>query len=420
MKPVRFIHCADLHIDTPFKGISEKHPELKELLHQSTYQSFNNIVDLSIKERVDCIVIAGDIYDSEDKSLQAQLRFRNNLNRLSEAGIPTFIAYGNHDPLNGWSATLKWPKDVFVFPGDRVESFSLTKNAETIALVYGISFAKQDVTENLALRFPRVEKRLPTTGVLHTNIGTNTGHKNYAPCSIEDLSKSGIDYWALGHIHKHSILSSSKPAVVYSGCSQGTNPSEIGPRGCCLVTLESGNDPVVVFVATDTVRYKSDSLDISNCQDVDEVISSIANKCQKIANDMEIRHSIVRLALTGRTDLHKELLRGNRISEIKEEVRAYFTGNHPWIWLEKLILSTAGTYNLDSLRQANAFIADIISIFDELESAKSQNLAELREVLKPLFTKWQGSDYLKELTDEELLELANEARGQMLDELITD
>jgi hypothetical protein len=153
MKPLRFIHCADLHLGTPFKGISELNPDLGGLLYQSTYLSFDNIVTLAIKENVDCVLIAGDVCDSEDKSLQAQLRFRKGLSRLSDAGIHTLIAYGNHDPLNGWSATLKWPEGVFAFPGDKVECIPLQEHDETIAMVYGISFAKRDIKENLSLRF---------------------------------------------------------------------------------------------------------------------------------------------------------------------------------------------------------------------------------------------------------------------------
>lgn len=424
MKPVRFIHCADLHIDTPFKGISEVHPDLQEVLYQSTFQSFNNIVNLAIEEKVDCVVIAGDIYDSEDKSVPAQLKFRNGLNRLSDAGIFTYIAYGNHDPLSGWSATLKWPPHVFVFPGDKVEHYPLEKNGETIALVYGISFAKRDVTDNLALKFPRAEKNLPTIGVLHTNIGSSTGHANYAPCSVEDLSKTGIDYWALGHVHRHSILSSSNPAVVYSGCTQGTNPSEVGFKGCCLVTLESTGKPNVCFIATDTVRYSVDSLDVSNCQNFDDAIDAITGKCQAISEQSSGRHSIIRLVLTGRTYLHRDLQKGNSISGIAEDVRGQFSGSDPWIWLEKLMLGTAGSYDIDQLRQGNNLIADIISIFDELENVDSQSRQELLETFQPLFSKWQGNGHLDGLREEllagELLQLANQARSQMLDKLITD
>jgi len=111
MKSIKFIHCGDLHIDSPFKGISEIDPVLHDLLYRSTYESFNNIINLAIKEKVDCVLIAGDIYDSADKSLQAQLKFLEGLQRLSDDGIPSFVVHGNHDPLESWSATLEWPPD---------------------------------------------------------------------------------------------------------------------------------------------------------------------------------------------------------------------------------------------------------------------------------------------------------------------
>ena len=418
MKPVRFIHCADLHIDSPFKGISEIHPDLGESLYQSPYQSFNNIVDLAIREKVDCVLISGDIYDSADKSLRAQLKFRDGLNRLSNKGISTFIVCGNHDPLNGWSATLEWPEDVFMLSGDGVECVPLQKNGEVIAQIYGISFAKRDIYENLALKFPRVDENVPCIGLLHTNIGTNTGHIPYSPCTIEDLSTRGMDYWALGHIHVHTILKTSNPAIVYSGCSQSRHPGEIGEKGCCLVTLESGTAPDIQFIPTDIIRHKSDVIDIANCITIDDVISSIEKKCEEIVTNMGERHAIIRLSLIGRTDLHTELHKGNIVGDILERVREDFEGRTPWIWLEKLILTTAGTYDLETLRRGNDFIADIISIYDELEDAESESWQEIQGTLAILFSNWQGKNYIEELSKEELLELAREARGLTLDKLI--
>jgi len=418
MKPVRFIHCADLHIDSPFKGISEIHPDLGESLYQSPYQSFNNIVDLAIREKVDCVLISGDIYDSADKSLRAQLKFRDGLNRLSNKGIPTFIVCGNHDPLNGWSATLEWPEDVFMFPGDRVECVPLQKNGEVIAQIYGISFAKRDIYENLALKFARVDENVPCIGLLHTNIGTNTGHIPYSPCTVEDLSTRGMDYWALGHIHVHTILKTSNPAIVYPGCSQSRHPREIGEKGCCLVTLESGTDPDIQFIPTDIIRHKSDVMDIANCITIDDVISSIENKCEEIATNMGERHAIIRVSLIGRADLHTELHKGNIVGDILERVREDVEGRIPLIWLERLILSTAGTYDLETLRCGNDFIADIVSIYDELEDAESESWQEIQRTLAILFSNWQGKNYIEEFSKDKLLELAREARGLTLDKLI--
>jgi len=420
MRPVRFIHCADLHLGTPFKGIAELNPDLGDMLYQSTYMAFDNIVALAVKEKVDCVLIAGDVYDSEDKSLQAQLRFRNGLSQLSDAGIRTLVAYGNHDPLDGWSATLKWPVGAFAFPCDKVECISLQERDETLAVVYGISFAKRDIKENLSLRFPHTEEGVPRIGLLHANVGTNTGHKPYAPCSIGDLASTNMDYWALGHVHQGRVLRPSNPAIAYSGCSQSRSPQEPGPKGCYLVTLEFGVDPVIEFVPTDIVRYVSDSIDISTCLYLDEVIESIADKCAEISDESDGRSLIIRLSLRGRTVLHSQLQRANSISDMLGNIREQLVTKGPCIWLDRLSLDTAGTYDLDSLRQGNDFIADIVSVFDELENPESQYWQELRGVFETLFDKWQGHGYLEELPHETLASLAGGAKDRMLDMLLKE
>lgn len=420
MRPVRFIHCADLHLGTPFKGISELNPELGDMLYQSTYMSFDNIVTLAVKEKVDCVLIAGDVYDSEDKSLKAQLRFRDGLVRLSDAGICTLIAYGNHDPLNGWSATLKRPERVFVFPGDKVECIPLQVQDETIALIYGISFAKRDIKENLSLKFAPTDERIPQVGLLHANVGPNTGHEPYAPCSIEDLCNNRIDYWALGHVHQSSIIRPAKPAITYPGCSQSRSPHETGSKGCYIVTLEFGGDPIIKFAPTDVVRYLSDSIDISACLSLDEIVDSVIEECEEMSAKSDQRGLLVRLSLKGRTDLHSQLQRANSISDLLQNVREQLANREPWIWLDRLDLDTASTYDLDSLRQGKDFTADIISIFDELENPESPCRQELYETFQPLLNKWQGRSYLEELSRDELLDLTNKAREQLIDLLLRE
>ncbi len=418
MREIRFIHCADLHIDSPFKGLSEVHPKLRDILYESTYQSYSNIINLAISEGVDCVLITGDVYDGADKSLQAQLRFRDGLQRLADAKIPSFVIYGNHDPLDSWSATLKWPDEVTIFGGDRVEQVPLVKDGKTIAHIYGISFSTREVRDNLALKFERLDERVLSIGLLHTNVGENTGHEAYAPASIEDLCSRRMDYWALGHVHNHRVLKSNNPAVVYPGNSQARNPRETGPKGCCLVTFYTDGDCKINFVPTDVVRYKTYSLDISDFTNIDDVIDSIKAKCEQISEEMDGRHVIVRLSLNGRLDIHHELQNENNTKDILTRVREYFEGNDPLIWIEKFKLNTSGNYNLEELRQGNDFIADIISLYDELGDPESGNLEEIYESLKPLFSTWQGAKYLEKLSHEELLEHANEAQKWTLDKII--
>ena len=188
MKALSFVHTADLHLDSPFKGISEINSEISLQLTEATFVAFNKIIDLCIEKQVDFLLIIGDVYDGADRSLRAQLRFRDGLNKLSEAGIKAYVVHGNHDPLAGWSANLDWPENVHIFSGESVEKVSFEKDGKEIAQIYGISHRKRDIKTNLALEFPEKTGNPPfTIGMLHCNVGSDTGHEPYAPCMLEDL-----------------------------------------------------------------------------------------------------------------------------------------------------------------------------------------------------------------------------------------
>jgi len=415
---LRFIHCSDLHIDSPFKGLSAINPELQSAMYQSTYNSFTNIVDLAISEKVNCLLVAGDIYDSANRSLRAQLKFRDELNRLSDAGIPSFIVHGNHDPLSSWSATLSWPANVHIFSGKKVEGIPLSKNGQLIAMVYGISYAKRDVTDNLSLKFKPTDEDVPHIGLLHCNVGNNDDHLPYAPASIEDLSSPSIDYWALGHIHRHNVLKDSTPAIVYSGSIQSRNARETGSKGCCLVMIDMDKKPDIQFIPTDSIRFETESVDISSCTSIDEIIAAVQTKCEKIWIDHKDRNVIIRINIIGKTSLHKELKKGDSLQELTEQIRDYFSNREPFIWIEQLILKTKGTYDLELIKKENSFVSDITSIYEELKDADSENWTDLNEVFNTLFTFWSGQKYLNEIPKDELIQLSEESMYSMLDNII--
>ncbi|MFC1953902.1 hypothetical protein ACFLWR_07255, partial [Chloroflexota bacterium] len=145
----------------------------------------------------------------------------------------------------------------------------------------------------------------------------------------------------------------------------------------------------------------------------------IMRKCMDISEESDGRGLIVRLSLKGRTELQSQLKRPNSISDILENVREQLADKEPFVWLESLRLETAGTYDLDSLKKGDDFIADIIAVFDKLETLESGDWEELRESFETLFGTWQGKDLLDQLSDEELVELALEAKENILD-LLTE
>ncbi len=411
----KFIHCSDLHIDSPFKGFSSVENSLVEALRKSTYQAFQNIVELALKEKVEAVLIAGDIYDGTEKSLEAQLKFRHGLQKLSDKGIDTFIVHGNHDPLDGWSTSLEWPERVHIFSGTQMECLPVGKNRVVKAYVHGISYPKRDVTENLAQNFSRGNGEGFAIGLLHSNVGHQSGHDNYAPCSMDDLIAAKMDYWALGHIHRFRVLRESNPAVVYSGNSQARHMRESGEKGCCLVTLNKNTDPLIQFIPIDAVRYIQGEVDLSGTVTLEEVIHAVRSKCEDFAGQIKQRDLFIDLSLNGRTQVHSELQRGDALQGLQGEIRTYFQGRTPSIWLN-LKLDTAGIYDVESLREGKDFIADLVNLFDV--EGKRESFADLKEVLKPAFETWQGKKYLHDLSDEEMKDFLVQAKSLCLDKLL--
>ena len=411
----KFIHCSDLHIDSPFKGFSSVENSLVEALRKSTYQAFQNIVELALKEKVEAVLIAGDIYDGAEKSLEAQLKFRHELQKLSDKGIDTFIVHGNHDPLDGWSNSLEWPARVHIFSGTQIECLPVERNGVVKAHVYGISYPKRDVTENLAKKFSRGNGEGFAIGLLHSNVGSQSGHDNYAPCSMDDLIAAKMDYWALGHIHRFRILRESNPAVVYSGNSQARHMRESGEKGCCLITLNENADPLIQFIPVDAVRYIQGEVDLSGTITLEEVIHAVRSKCEYFSDQTKQRDVFIDLSLKGRTQVHSELQRGDALQGLQGEIRTYFQGRTHSIWLN-LKLDTAGIYDVESLREGKDFIADLVNLFDI--EGKRESFEDLKEVLKPAFETWQGKKYLHDLSDKEMKDFLVQAKSLCLDKLL--
>jgi DNA repair protein SbcD/Mre11 len=416
MTTFRFIHCSDLHIDSPFRGLASQVPVLTERLRESTFQAFNKIIKLALEEKVDAVLIAGDIFDGADRSLQAQLKFRRGLLKLSQANIPSYIVHGNHDPSNSWSHTLEWPESTTIFPANKVESFPVTKNGETLAWIYGISYPQKEVNENLALKFKKDQQQGFSVGLLHTNVGQQPGHDNYAPCSLQDLISRDFDYWALGHIHEFKILREDNPCIVYSGNTQARHLNETGPKGCCLVTLNSNAPTNIRFVTTDSVTYRTDKVDVSGVSNINEVLRALQSQVEGLTKESVDREGlVVKLVLTGRTAIHNELQKPGVTKTLAEEINTFFEGHSPWV-IADLSSQTSGTYDIDSLKEAKDFVADLINICEDDDQIENK----IRQAMKPVFESWAGRKYLNDLSTEEVQTVTMKARNLALDKLVNN
>jgi DNA repair exonuclease SbcCD nuclease subunit len=386
-----FVHAADLHLDTPFKGIGEVAPEVAAALRDASLTAFDRLVDLCLERDAALLVIAGDVYDGAERGIRAQLRFRDGLEALSDAGVPSFVVHGNHDPVGGWSAVNAWPPLVTVFDTDAVGSVEVRREGHLLAVVHGISYWRRDVRENLALRFRRSPADAFQIGVLHANVtGAADGYDDYSPCSLDDLCRSGIDYWALGHIHSAMVLSgrphADEPWVVYPGNLQARSPkpSERGPKGALVVHVDDGRVASVEPVACDLVRFADADLDVTGYADIDEVRSGLLDLAAEQLDEAGGRSVVLRGRLVGRSEVHRAFARRGALDELQAAVRGQLPAGDRFCWLDRLEDASASPLDLGAVRRGSDFAGDLVRLADELAALPADGAGLLDDLASAL------------------------------------
>ncbi|MGH9295254.1 MAG: metallophosphoesterase family protein, partial [Acidimicrobiales bacterium] len=364
-----FVHAADLHLDAPFKGVGQAAPRIAEALREASLHAFDSLVDLCIERRAAFLVVAGDVYDGPEHGLRAQLRFRDGLARLSAAGISSFVAHGNHDPVEtGWSAVSSWPERVVIFPAGQVTTEAVERGGRQIALVHGISFGRRDERENLALGFRRRGGPGVEVGVLHCNVGGTAGYDDYAPCSLEDLCSARLDYWALGHVHQRTVLSgrahSDEPFVVYSGNlqSRSLRQSELGPKGATVVEVRAGRVASVELVPCDKVRFEAVECDVTQLGSVSGLKECLEALGGEVGSATEGRSVVLRVHLVGRSALWSELRRPGIVGELLDLLRQGAEEADPFLWWAELRDESGPLLDLDELGAGGDFVGDLVRL----------------------------------------------------------
>lgn len=421
MGTFKFVHASDLHLGSPFKGLLSVEPRIGDYLLKAGYAAFDNILHICIQNKVDFLLVAGDVFDAEDRGLKAQIRFRDGLAKLARNGINSYVVHGNHDPLSGWTAQLDWPEGVKIF-GDQIETVPNIRNGEILCHIQGMSYPRAEVRENLAQKFKRPNDSPFSLALLHANVGTNTGHEPYAPCSLEDLNSAGFDYWALGHVHKTNVLQTEKPVIVYPGNPQGLHINETGKHGVYLTCVQDGKISDLSFIPTDVVRWYNltgaAGLDISSAETEEELLRLIDNQCEQTRTDAGNRSVIIRLELQGRSSLHSPLSRDKFLLDLESSLKEKWIHKEPFLFPERIVNKTRYPVDLDFRRKAGDFIAEVLELIDRnrknpelLQALKKDGLSSLYESRL-----WPGE--LNPPSDVELQDILNDAESLLVDHLL--
>ncbi len=297
---MRFIHAADLHIDSPLRGLDRYDGAPVERLRTATRSAFERLIDKAISERVDFLLLAGDIYDRDWQDFHTGLFFRGQMVRLERAGIRCFIVQGNHDAQGVISRQLTLPPNVTVFSSRAAQTIRLE---DLSVAIHGRSFPEREVNEDLVPSYPPPVSGYFNIGLLHTSLTGRAGHDTYAPTDLPTLVAKGYDYWALGHVHAREVLN-ERPRIVFCGNLQGRHAKETGAKGCELVTVEAGRVEAE-FIALDVVRWSQLSVPLDGVDRLESLNEAFARALEPVLVGTTDRLHAVRVTLTGSTELHR-------------------------------------------------------------------------------------------------------------------
>jgi DNA repair exonuclease SbcCD nuclease subunit len=312
----RFVHTADVHLDSPLKSLALKDPEIADLVANATRQTFVNTVDLCIEENVDAFLIAGDLYDGDLRSIKTAAFLTGELRRLTAASVRVFIVKGNHDAESRITKHVAWPESVDLFTG-RGETIVIE---EKNVVLHGISFAQPRVPDSLLAKYkPPVEGAI-NIGLLHTSLAGSAEHDVYSPCSVQELKDQRYDYWALGHIHKRAVHAEGPTAIVMPGIPQGRHINEAGPKSVTLV--EIGDDKTIKIEEriTSVAQFERVSIDVTAITEWADLVYEMERVFTEVGEKVLAKHLITRLELQGASSLASRMRRDFDV--LDEEARS--------------------------------------------------------------------------------------------------
>lgn len=400
---MKFVHAADIHLDSPLRGLERYEGAPAEYVRGATRKAFANLVDLSIQEEVDFLLIAGDLYDGDWKDYNTGLFFASQMSRLRDAGIKVFMVRGNHDASSQITKNLRLP--------DNVQNLS-TERPETVALddlgiaIHGQGFAKRAITDDLSVSYPDPLAGYFNIGLLHTCADGREGHEPYAPCRLSYLISKGYDYWALGHVHNREALHDETPWVVFPGNIQGRHANETGAKGCSLVTLKDGRVDAVQHCNLDVLRWSVCRLDASDLVTPDEILDKAKEMTEEEIDRAEGRLVALRFIITGASAANQKLRSEPErwVNNLRSVVNDAGCGE---AWVEKVWIRTSRRANLRELAEDHHPVGFLLNFMKEIrkDGALLRELsAELDDLKAVLPAEFIAQSHGLDLKDDDTLE----------------
>jgi len=385
-RPFRFLHASDLHLELPLHGLAEVPDHLRDRFLDAPLAATRRVFDLAVSEKVDLVVLSGDVLNIQSAGPCALDLALTQFERLYEHGVELFWAGGSVDRPMSWPAAAPLPPNVHIFADAETLAYSARQDLGTVALVVG---ASNPNAEPIRAADFHPDPNLFTIAVA------------YGPVDLESLKGRGIDYWALGGKHNPATLFHSPHVAHYSGTCQGRSPSESGPHGCTLVSVDSAGKMHRQQIPTDDVRWRNEVLELPDTMTEDQLLRLLRDQCRECAIQAELDQlTILSWLVTDSdqlTDTHSDLVAarlraGGLDVDILATLREEFGDQTPCVWpatieAEPPSVLPAGWYEEDTvlgdlLRRVQRFQHEAEIEFDlEMEDSETAAFSELRAAL---------------------------------------
>jgi len=385
----RFIHCADLHLGSRFKGLGQVNVSLAERMRRSVFESFSSIVDAALQNHVDAFVISGDLYDDSNELPSTRMWLSQQLSRLD---IPVFICRGNHDSHTSWDGSIPYPQNVHEF-GTEPERIAISEEAEVV----GISYSTPHEPRNLASMLKGSPDRF-SIACLHCDLESVSEGYSYAPCTMSDLVSGNIDYWALGHVHKRNVVS-TEPYVVYPGNIQGRSFKETGPKGAYLVTVNSGRVSSMDFIPTSVYQWVDLTVDITG-RSFNDIITYLGSRAGS--------DSICRIAFVGSGDLDTMLR--TRTDDISRSI-----SQNAGCIVSSITVRTSPPIDLEVRSQEKDMGAAVIRAGQAMSSMSRE---EIVEIICQNKNASRYRDFYMSMTEDEIRSLVSDSMRSVLSRMV--
>ncbi len=357
---MKFIHAADVHLDSLSTGLRKFYGRDSVSISEATQKAFIALVDLALFEKVDFVLISGDLFDSNWKDYSLGLFFIDEIKRLS---CPVYYLRGNHDSENRLLKKLPYPDHLFEISSEKPQTYLIE---ELKVAIHGQSYSHYHTRDDLSKDYPNSIPGYVNIGLLHTSGDVKLGESPYAPYRTETLLKKGYDYWALGHLHDFQIISES-PHIVYSGNVQGRHIKETGLKGCCLISLDEGSSIELDFCPLSQLVWEKIEVDLSSVKNEEDLKNKILAHLKTsfksyFRTEVQV---IVRLQFIGISYLERSLQ--NDLIHYEHQIHCwleeYYEGA---VYLERVENKTMPYRSMEALKENNPILDQLLGSLDEL------------------------------------------------------